>query len=111
MDDFGSGYSSLNMLRNISLDAIKLDAQFLRFSIGEERRGVNILESVISMTKSLATPVIVEGVETRELVRFLKDMGCRYIQGFYYYQPMPKESFRISRSLGARIFITSSRSV
>ncbi len=93
MDDFGSGYSSLNMLRNISLDAIKLDAQFLRFSIGEERRGVNILESVISMTKSLATPVIVEGVETRELVRFLKDMGCRYIQGFYYYQPMPKESF------------------
>ncbi len=93
MDDFGSGYSSLNMLRTINVDAIKLDAQFLRFSIGEERRGVNILESVIGMTKSLATPIIVEGVETLELVCFLRDMGCRYIQGFYYYQPMPAEEF------------------
>ena len=95
MDDFGSGYSSLNMLRTVEVDVIKLDAQFLRFSVGEERKGMNILESVINMTKSLSTPIIIEGVETMELVQFLRDMGCRYMQGFYYYRPMPKDQFEI----------------
>ena len=93
MDDFGSGYSSLNMLRSVSVDIIKLDAQFLRFSIGEEQKGINILESIISMTKSLSTPMIVEGVETPALVRYLKDMGVRYMQGFHYYRPMTIEQF------------------
>ena len=93
MDDFGSGYSSLNMLRNISVDIIKLDAQFLHLSLGEEQKGINILESVINMTRSLSTPIIVEGVETPALVRYLKDMGCRYMQGFHYYRPMPAEQF------------------
>ena len=93
MDDFGSGYSSLNMLRSTSMDVIKLDAQFLRFSTGEEQKGLNILESVINMTKSLSTPIIVEGVDTRELVQYLADMGCRYMQGFYFYRPMPGEQF------------------
>ncbi len=93
MDDFGSGYSSLNMLRSIIVDAIKLDAQFLRFSVGEEQKGVSILESVISMTKSLDIPMIVEGVETGELAQFLKDLGCRYIQGFHFYHPMSVEDF------------------
>ena len=93
MDDFGSGYSSLNMLRSTSMDVIKLDAQFLHFSAGEEQRGINILESVINMTKSLSTPIIVEGVDTRELVEYLTDMGCRYMQGFYFYRPMPGEQF------------------
>lgn len=93
MDDFGSGYSSLNMLRSISVDVIKLDAQFLHFSPGEERRGINILESVINLTKSLGMPIIVEGVETRELIQFLWDMGCQYMQGYYYYRPMLAEQF------------------
>jgi len=93
MDDFGSGYSSLNMLRTVSVDIIKLDAQFLRFSLGEEQKGVNILESIISMTRSLSTPMIVEGVETPALVRYLKDMGCKYMQGFHYYRPMPPDQF------------------
>ena len=93
MDDFGSGYSSLNMLRTIQVDVIKLDAQFLRFTIGEEQKGINILESIISMTKSLSTPIIVEGVETPALVRYLKDMGCKYMQGFHYYRPMPPDEF------------------
>ena len=93
MDDFGSGYSSLNMLRSTSMDVIKLDAQFLHFSAGEEQKGMNILESVINMTKSLSTPIIVEGVDTKELVLYLTDMGCRYMQGFYFYRPMPGEQF------------------
>jgi PAS domain S-box-containing protein len=93
MDDFGSGYSSLNMLRSTNMDVIKLDAQFLHFRPGEERKGINILESVINMTKSLSTPIIVEGVDTKELVLYLTDMGCRYMQGFYFYRPMPGEQF------------------
>ena len=93
MDDFGSGYSSLNMLRSISVDVIKLDAQFLRFSLGDEQKGINILESVINMTKSLSIPIVVEGVETHELAEFLKDMGCHYIQGFYFFHPMSVGQF------------------
>ena len=103
MDDFGSGYSSLNMLRNINVDIIKLDAQFLRFSISDEQKGINILESIISMTKSLSTPMIVEGVETPALVRYLKDMGCKYMQGFHYYRPMPPEQFEALISIPGNV--------
>ena len=103
MDDFGSGYSSLNMLRNINVDIIKLDAQFLRFSINDEQKGINILESIISMTKSLSTPMIVEGVETPALVRYLKDMGCKYMQGFHYYRPMPPEQFEALISIPGNV--------
>ncbi len=93
MDDFGSGYSSLNMLRSVNVDVIKLDAQFLRIEEKEEQKGINIIESIINMAKTLHTPVIVEGVETREQAEFLTGMGCRYMQGFYYYRPMPVERF------------------
>lgn len=97
MDDFGSGASSLNMLRSINVDVIKLDAQFLHIGgqADEERKGISILESVISMAKTLSTPIIVEGVETLEQVRFLSDLGCRYMQGFYFYRPMPAQEFEL----------------
>ena len=81
MDDFGSGYSSLNMLRNVNVDVIKLDAQFLQISENSAKKGVNILESVINMTKNLFIPIIVEGVETEEQLEFLEGLGCRYMQG------------------------------
>ena len=93
MDDFGSGYSSLNMLRSLNVDVIKLDAQFLHISENESRKGINILESIISMAKSMTIPVIVEGVETSEQINFLADLGCRYMQGYYFYRPMPVEEF------------------
>ncbi len=93
MDDFGSGYSSLNMLRDLNVDVIKLDAQFLQTNSNEEQKTISILESIISMTKNLSTPVIVEGVETGEQVQFLNDLGCPYIQGFYFHRPMPVEEF------------------
>ena len=93
MDDFGSGYSSLNMLRSINVDIIKLDAQFLRFNLGEEQKGINILESVINLTKTLGTPMIVEGVESPELAHYLADMGCQYMQGFHYYRPISPAEF------------------
>ena len=93
MDDFGSGYSSLNMLRSVNVDVIKLDAQFLHMSEHEERKGISILESIINMAKSMSLPIIVEGVETQEQINFLSDMGCRYMQGYYFYRAMPVDEF------------------
>ncbi len=92
MDDFGSGYSSLNMLRSLNVDIIKLDAQFLRMN-GEDRKGVHILESIVGMAKSLEAPIIVEGVETQEETEFITSLGCRYVQGYYFYRPMPVKDF------------------
>jgi len=88
MDDFGSGYSSLNMLRNVDVDVIKLDSNFLNGANSNGKRGLEIFEAVVNMTRSLGLPIIVEGVETEEQVHFLKDMGCRYVQGFII-RPMP----------------------
>lgn len=93
MDDFGSGYSSLNMLHSLNVDVIKLDAQFLHIERSESRRGISILESVVNMAKNMALPIIAEGVETQAQINFLSDLGCRYIQGYYFYRPMPVEEF------------------
>ena len=93
MDDFGSGYSSLNMLSNLRLDAIKLDAHFLHIEPTVGGHGVHILESVVNMAKVMALPIIVEGVENKQQCDFLADLGCQYVQGFYYYRPMPIERF------------------
>ncbi len=103
MDDFGSGYSSLNMLSSVNVDIIKLDAQFLNISEAEARRGLSILESIVSMAKTMTIPVIVEGVETQEQINFLSDLGCRYMQGYYFYRPMPVEEFENLIRDGSRI--------
>lgn len=89
MDDFGSGYSTLNMLKNLSIDIIKLDAQFLNMDESNTEKSIRIIESVTNMTKTIGVPIIVEGVETEEQKDFLKDLGCSYIQGYYYYRPLP----------------------
>ena len=93
MDDFGSGYSSLNMLRSLNVDIIKLDAQFLHIKDQESRKGISILESIVNMAKTMTIPIIVEGVETQEQINFLSDLGCRYMQGYYFHRPMPVEEF------------------
>ncbi len=92
MDDFGSGYSSLNMLRSLNVDIIKLDAQFLRMN-NDDRKGVHILQSIVGMAKSLEAPIIVEGVETEEETEFIKSLGCRYVQGYHFYRPMAVPDF------------------
>jgi diguanylate cyclase (GGDEF)-like protein len=92
MDDFGSGYSSLNMLRNLNVDIIKLDAQFLRMNDGDHK-GVHILESIVNMAKTMGVPIIVEGVETKEETEFIKSLGCRYVQGYFFYKPMAVSEF------------------
>ena len=91
MDDFGSGYSSLNILKDLDVDVIKLDMAFLSGDIGG--RGGTILSSIVQMTKWLNTPVIAEGVETMEQADYMKSTGCNYIQGYLYYRPLPEEEF------------------
>lgn len=93
MDDFGSGYSSLNMLKSVSVDVLKIDMRFLDMDEQEEEKGVGILESVVNMARQMRMPIVVEGVETQKQENFLLKMGCRYTQGYYYYRPMPIEEF------------------
>ena len=93
MDDFGSGYSSLNMLKNMNIDILKLDMRFLHFEKDNLEKGVNILESVVSMARLLAIPVIAEGVETEEQLQILRNMKCRYAQGYYYSRPLSQSQF------------------
>ncbi len=93
LDDFGSGYSSLNMLKNIYVDAIKIDMKFLDMDESNTKKGESIIESVISMARSLSIPIIVEGAETDREIQILTAMGCRYVQGFYYYKPMSIDDF------------------
>jgi len=88
MDDFGSGYSSLNILKDIKVDVLKIDMRFLS-DTEEEARSENILAAVVRMAKWLNLPVIAEGVERKEQVLFLKSIGCEYVQGYYFAKPMP----------------------
>lgn len=98
MDDFGSGYSSLNVLKDIDLDVLKIDMKFL--SKGkDDGRGEKILAAVIQMAKALDMPVIAEGVEEKKQVQMLKRLGCNYIQGYYFAKPMPQEDYeRLARN-------------
>lgn len=93
MDDFGSGYSSLNMLKDVPVDILKLDIRFLSETEYDAARGGNILSAVIRMSHSLNLPVIAEGVETMEQADFLKNLGCKMMQGYYFSRPLPIEEF------------------
>lgn len=88
MDDFGSGYSSLNVLKDMDVDYLKIDMKFLQEEKAFNGKGEKVLTSVVRMAKWLQLPSIVEGVETEEQVDFLKCIGCEYAQGFYYAKPM-----------------------
>lgn len=92
MDDFGSGYSSLNVLKDVDLDVLKLDMKF--FSKGSSLKGEKIVESVIRMADSLKMPVIAEGVEEKHQVEMLSMLGCNFIQGYYFAKPMPMDAYR-----------------
>jgi len=92
MDNFGSGYSSLNTLKNISVDVLKIDMRFLSEQ-RETGRSECILAAVIRMAGQLNIPVIMEGVENSRQVAFLRSVGCGYVQGFYYSHPLPVQDF------------------
>ena len=92
MDDFGSGYSSLNMLKDMSVDALKVDMEFLRKTENPERTRT-ILKMIVSLSKQLGMEVITEGVETKEHVDFLTEIGTDVFQGYYFAKPMPVSEF------------------
>ncbi|MBR1554249.1 MAG: EAL domain-containing protein [Oscillospiraceae bacterium] len=92
IDDFGSGYSSLNTLKDLSADVLKIDMGFLRKTEHQERSKI-ILKMIISLAKSLSMEVITEGVETQEQVDFLKEYGCDIFQGYHFAKPMPVQDF------------------
>ena len=92
MDDFGSGYSSLNSLREIPVDVLKIDLKFLPPST-DDKRGNVILQSIVEMANQLGLEVVVEGVETIEQAEFLLSIGCRNAQGYYFYRPMPVSEY------------------
>ena len=92
MDDFGTGQSSLSMLKNVNVDVIKLDRTFVPDGKTDER-STQIVSSMLEMAQSLKLPVVVEGIETNEQAALLRQMGARYAQGFLYYRPMPAADF------------------
>ncbi len=92
MNDFGNGYSSLNLLKDISVDVLKVDIGFLNKS-SDEARSREVLKMIVNLSTKLDMPVIAERVETEEQVKFLSEIGCHIYQGFYFAQPMPVEEF------------------
>ena len=104
MDDFGSGYSSLNVLKDIAVDILKIDMKFLS-DTDKQGRSENILASVVRMAKWLNMPVVAEGVERKEQVLFLRSIGCEYVQGYYFARPMPVEEYEALAFSGSTHFV------
>ena len=92
MDDFGSGYSSLNMLSAMPVDMLKMDRAFIR-RIGESEKDTHLVALILGIAKSLRIPVVAEGVETEEQLKLLKKWGCPLVQGFYFSRPLPANEF------------------
>lgn len=95
MDDFGSGYSSLNMLKNFQIDKLKIDLKFME-GLKENSRGKSILKFIVDMAKNLEMVTVAEGVEDQEQVKILSDIGCDYAQGFIYSKPVTLREFEAS---------------
>ena len=90
MDDFGSGYSSLNVLKDYSFDVIKIDMEFMRKF---DQRSKQIVQSICEMASALGTRTVAEGVETEEQLQFLQQIGCTYAQGYLFSKPKPADEF------------------
>ena len=92
MDDFGSGYSSLNLLSRLPIDIIKLDKVFLKGNMMQESDKI-IISCVVDMAKRLSITSLCEGVETLEQSDYLKEIGCQIQQGYYFSRPIPQDEF------------------
>ena len=92
IDDFGSGYSSLNLLKDFEVDVLKIDMNFLS-NTGSQKRTDIILEHVISMAQKLDMQVIAEGVETKQQLEMLNSIGCDFFQGYYFSKPVDVATF------------------
>ena len=92
MDDFGSGYSSLNMLKSLPVDVLKIDMNFLGKS-EDARRADTIVKNIINLSMDLGIVALTEGVENRDQYDILADMGCKLFQGYYFSKPVPVDDF------------------
>ena len=92
MDDFGSGYSSLNMLSAMPIDVLKMDRNFVS-NIDHSKKDSQLVELIIGIAKKLKVPVVAEGVETEAQLSKLKEMGCEIVQGYYFSRPLPADEF------------------
>ena len=92
MDDFGSGYSSLNMLSTLPIDILKMDQGFVR-NIGRDEKDDRLVGLILEIARNLKVPVVAEGVETEEQLELLRNLGCAYVQGFFFARPLPPEVF------------------
>ncbi len=101
MDDFGSGYSSLNSLKDMPLDVLKLDAEFFRGENAGER-GEIVVKEAIRLAKALHMKTVAEGIEAREQVSFLADQGCDMIQGYVFAHPMPGNDYEDAMKKGVQ---------
>lgn len=110
MDDFGAGYSSLNMLTTLPIDVLKLDKGFIN-NISKGNREMRMVEMILDIARFLKVPVIAEGVETKEQVELLKHAKCDVIQGYYFSKPLPPEDFNslIEKDMEIRKDISSSK--
>ena len=95
MDDFGSGYSSLNMLKDVNVDVLKIDMKFLKMDENTMDKGMGILEAVTRMANIMGLRMIAGGVETEDQINYLLNMGCIYGQGYFFYKPLPVEEIKI----------------
>ena len=93
IDDFGAGYSSLNEMKSLHFDTLKMDKEFLKTQ-GDPQRAKDIIAGTVKMMKSLGITIVAEGVETCEQAQFLKNIGCDMGQGYLFSKPAPIEEFR-----------------
>lgn len=93
IDDFGSGYSSLNMLKDVQADVLKMDIKFFDLNEDNFDKGLNIISSVVEMAHNIKMPVVAEGVETSAQIEILKNIGLNIVQGYFFYKPLPLDSF------------------
>ena len=92
MDDFGSGYSSLNMLNQVHFDILKLDMKFIQTETAKPGE-MSIMRFVVNLAKWLNLSTVAEGVETKAQLERLRDVGCDYAQGYYFSRPLPVQEF------------------
>ena len=92
IDDFGSGYSSLNVISELPFDVLKIDMVFMK-KIDEHPMNRDIVKMILALCKKIGATSVAEGVETEEHYKFLKECGCDVIQGYYFSKPLPENEF------------------
>jgi EAL domain-containing protein (putative c-di-GMP-specific phosphodiesterase class I) len=102
MDDFGSGFSSLNMLSSMPIDILKMDIAFIR-NMERDERDLRLVELIIDIARYLKVVVVAEGVETENQLTLLRNAGCDIVQGYYFSRPLPADEFARTILAGAEL--------